>query len=272
MLGDVVDLLRCPVCGSGLALAGQARIVACAARHSFDVARQGYVSLLTQASPGTADTPEMVAARSAFLATGAYQPLASHLARSCTAAAAILDAGAGTGHYLAHALPGDARGIALDVSKHALKVAAKAHPRIGAVVADVWRPLPVRDESVDVVLNVFAPRNAAEFARVLRPGGRLIVVTPGPGHLRELIEPLGMLTVDEDKERRVNESLGGAFARAVRDEVTLELDLDHEQAAAVAGMGPSAWHTDPRSLIGTMPERLRVTASFQVSEWLPRKP
>ncbi|GGO13372.1 rRNA (guanine-N1)-methyltransferase [Microbispora rosea subsp. aerata] len=267
MLADVIDHLVCPVCGTAIHLTGGA--VRCARGHSFDVARQGYVNMLTRPA-GTADTPAMVAARARFLEAGHYDPLARRLAAVCAGAAVIADAGAGTGHYLAAALGDDAVGIALDVSKHALKRAARAHPRIGAVVADVWRPLPIRDGVVDVLLNVFAPRNAEEFARVLRPGGALIVVTPGPGHLRPLVERLGLLTVDEDKDRRLEETLGGAFARTDEETEEITLSLGHDEVEAVVGMGPSAWHTDPEELaarIGELPDPVPVTAAFRITRW-----
>ncbi len=302
MLADVIDHLLCPVCRTTLALVEGA--VRCGQGHSFDIARQGYVSLLTgSAVPGTADTPSMVAARADFLAAGHYAPLADRLAARCTAAgrsenratgdmaaegttvegttaqhtvvegAVIADAGAGTGYYLARALGERSVGIALDVSKHALKRAARAHPRIGAVVADVWRPLPVRDDSVDVLLNVFAPRNAAEFARILKPGGTLLVVTPAPGHLSPLVERLGLLSVDEDKELRLAETLGGRFARAVQEVEEFTLELGHKEVAAVVGMGPSAWHKDPGVLaesIRGLPDPVQVRVSFHIAEWTRR--
>ncbi|MFF4775298.1 putative RNA methyltransferase [Microtetraspora fusca] len=272
MLADVIDHLICPVCREGLALTGST--VRCGRGHSFDVARQGYVSLLTgSAAPGTADTPAMVAARADFLAAGHYAPLADRLARLCADAAVVADAGAGTGHYLARALPEGAVGIALDISRHAIKRAARAHPRVGAVVADVWRPLPVRDASVDVLLNVFAPRNPDEFARVLRPEGTLAVVTPDAGHLRPLVERLGLLSVDEDKERRLEAALGDRFTRSGREAVEVTLDLSHPEVEAVVGMGPSAWHTDPATLAGRvrdLPDPVRVTASFQITTWARR--
>ena len=102
----------------------------------------------------------------------------------------------------------DRPGIALDVSKHAARLAAKAHPRIGAVVADAWAGLPVRGRAASVLLNVFAPRNPREMRRVLHPAGRAIVVVPEPDHLRELIEEYGLMAVDEPQ--------AGAVARAVR--------------------------------------------------------
>ncbi|MBB5130950.1 23S rRNA (guanine745-N1)-methyltransferase [Thermocatellispora tengchongensis] len=278
MLDDVVDLLACPVCGG--ALTPGAGALRCGAGHAFDVARQGYVSLLAGAgSPGTADSPAMVAARDAFLRAGHYAPLADTLARTVRAAlppgGAVLDAGAGTGYYLARALPAEARGIALDVSKHAVKRAARAHPRVGAVVADIWRPLPVADAAVDVVLNVFAPRNGPEFARVLRPGGVLVVVTPEPDHLRPLVGMLGLLSVDEDKERRVERSLsGGGFAETDRRVVRFGLDLGPEAIEAVVAMGPSAWHADPAALrerIGALATPLAVTAAFRMSTFEPAR-
>ena len=77
----------------------------------------------------------------------------------------------------------------MDISARALRRAARAHPAIGAVGWDTWRPFPVRDAVMSLVLDVFAPRNAAEFRRVLRDDGALIVVTPAPGHLAELTGP-----------------------------------------------------------------------------------
>ncbi len=277
MLTDVIDYLICPVCGAVPFLAGGS--VRCERGHSFDVARQGYVNMLTGATaPGTADTPAMVAARAEFLAAGHYAPLAHRLAELAADAEVVADAGAGTGHYLAGVLGAEtagagAVGIALDVSKHALKRAARAHPRIGAVAADVWRGLPVRDRCVDVLLNVFAPRNAAEFARILRPGGTLLVVTPTAAHLHPLVARLGLLSVDEDKDRRVEETLGGRFAKAVQEVTEIRLTLGRTAVAAVVGMGPSAWHTRADELaerIAGLPDPVEVTASFQITQWAVR--
>lgn len=270
MLDDVVDFLICPVCGDGLSLGD--RVLRCSQGHAFDVARQGYVSLLTGSqSPGTADSTAMVAAREAFLGAGHFDPLAEAVAGACrTDVKVIADAGAGTGHYLSRALdriPG-AVGIALDVSKHAIRRAARAHPRLGAVVADVWRPLPLGDRTVDVVLNVFAPRNGAEFARVLQDDGALVVVTPTARHLAPLVERLGLLSVDESKERRVAESLGGHFVEAGQSVHEFEMALGHEAVEAVVGMGPSAWHTAPEDMrrkIMELPKTSYVTASFRMS-------
>ncbi|MEV5743628.1 putative RNA methyltransferase [Microbispora rosea] len=267
VLADVIDHLVCPACRTAVHLAEGS--VRCAHGHSFDVARQGYVNMLTRPA-GTADTPAMVAARARFLEAGHYAPLAGRLARLCEGAAVVADAGAGTGYYLAAALGDAAAGIALDVSKHALKRAARAHPRIGAVVADVWRPIPVGDDRVDVLLNVFAPRNAEEFARVLRPGGSLVVVTPGPGHLSPLVERLGLLSVDEDKDRRLEDTLGGRFARVGEETEEIALSLGHDEVGAVVGMGPSAWHTRPEELaakIDALPDPVPVTASFHITRW-----
>ncbi len=285
MLVDAIEYLVCPVCRGDLAIEGAA--VRCARGHSFDVARQGYVSLLTGSGvPGTADTPAMVAARAEFLGAGHFASLAGRLSelagrrgtaggtdrdddgRTAGRRRVVLDAGAGTGHYLAGTLgPGDV-GIALDISKHALRRAARAHPRIGAVVADVWRPLPVRDGCADVLLDVFAPRNGPEFARVLRPGGVLIVVTPTPRHLAPLVERLGLLSVDESKSRRVEEALGAHFTETAHVTEESDMLLGPKAIETVVGMGPSAWHTDPVALreeISRLPDPMTVKMSCRIS-------
>ncbi|GIH28823.1 rRNA (guanine-N1)-methyltransferase [Acrocarpospora phusangensis] len=244
--------------------------LSCRHGHSFDVAKQGYVNLLTGSSkPGTADTPAMVAARDDFLGAGHYDPIADRLAELSAGAEIVADAGAGTGFYLGRALGSSAVGLALDISKHALRRAARAHPRIGAVVADVWKPLPVRDQVVDVLLNVFAPRNAAEFARVLKPDGMLVTVTPGPEHLWPLVDRLGLLRVDEDKEGRLAASLGDGFAQAVQDRVEFDVELGHKAVAEVVGMGPSAWH-ERETPIGALPDPVSVRVSVLITGWRSR--
>jgi 23S rRNA (guanine745-N1)-methyltransferase len=272
VLADVVPYLRCPVCAGDLAC--EARSLRCAAGHAFDVARQGYAGLLTgNARTGTADTAPMVAARAEFLDGGHFAPLAALVAERAAARApgggCVLDAGAGTGYYLSallDRLPGRP-GVALDISKHALRRASRAHPRIGALTWDVWRPLPLRTGTVSVLLNVFAPRNAEEFHRVLRPDGILVVATPAARHLDELVGTLGLLTVDPRKAERVADTLGGRFRPAGTWPLELPLRLTRSEATALAAMGPSAWHTDPevlRERIRGIPEPVAVTAAFEV--------
>lgn len=316
MLSDICGLLTCPVCGSGFSLTGSRRPgsrLCCAAGHSFDVARQGYVNLMPGgARPGTADTAGMVADRAAFLAAGHYAPLAELIAdlagelvanaspgpgaAAASAPPAVLDAGAGTGYYLAAVLrrlraaagPEDstgaedaedaegsagAVGLAMDISARALRRAARAGPGIGAVVWDTWLPWPVRPAGVSLVINVFAPRNGPEFRRVLRPGGGLIVATPAPGHLAELVGAAGLLTVDEHKEERLAAALGPHFTLTGRRDLTVPLRLRHADAATLTGMGPSAWHTDPagtRARLASLAEPVPVTAAFQVRVYRAR--
>ena len=169
MIDGALPYLRCPVCGQRLAHAGD-QAIRCDQGHSFDIARQGYVNLTAGRSPHSGDSAEMIADRAAFLAEGHYDFIAESLAETAKAPAEIagapadtvrpdaglvLDAGTGTGDYLARVLdarPG-APGLGIDVSKPALRRAARCHPRAGAALVDLWRPLPLADASVSVLLH-----------------------------------------------------------------------------------------------------------------------
>lgn len=259
-----IDLLACPHCGAELGLDG---VVSCASGHSFDVARQGYLNLSDGPQPKNADTAEMVAARVTFLAAGHYARLADTIVTLVPEQTrSVLDAGGGTGGYAARVLSGrpGSRGVVLDVSVPAIRRAARAHPRVAAVVADVWRPLPIRAAVVDVVLSVFAPRNGPEFARVLTETGRVITVTPESAHLAELRRDLDLLGHHPDKSEQVARSLAGHF----RAEHSLTL-LEHqtwqsETARQSVLMGPNAFHLSPMALDQRL-ARLRWPRSVTVS-------
>ncbi|TDN45388.1 23S rRNA m(1)G-748 methyltransferase [Curtobacterium flaccumfaciens] len=283
-------MLACPVCAEPLARVDSGQ-VGCANGHRFDEAKQGHLTLLPAKRRAlTADTPEMVDARLRFLGRGHYARVERALAAEvadATAPGIVLDVGSGPGTYLAHALraadgrrgvaqdvpvpvgrqPGPRLGVALDLSAVAIRRAARAHERAGAVVGDVTERLPVVDGAAAVVLDVFAPRNQTEYARVLHPDGVLVVVTPRTGHLAELAE--ATITVDPEKERRLHDSLTPAFVLRSTEDLTWTMDLTAEDVHDVVHMGPSHHHVAP----GTVFAPATVTAAVTISTWTPvRRP
>jgi SAM-dependent methyltransferase len=264
--------LTCPVCGQGLHRRDGSLV--CPARHTFDIARHGYVNLAAgRALVG--DTAAMVIDRHAFLAGGHYQPLAERIAELASEVlprpdgGLVVDAGGGTGYYLARvldrALP--ARGLVIDASVAAVRRAAKAHPRAGAVAWDVWEPWPLADGAVDLVLDVFAPRNPGEFHRVLRPDGALLVVTPAPGHLAEVREVAHLIGVDERKPERLERALAARFRALTRERLEFPLRLDEAGLRQVVGMGPSAHHRGADECL--VPGGTTATASFVLTVYRP---
>jgi 23S rRNA (guanine745-N1)-methyltransferase len=273
-LDPILPLLRCPSCGAELSPGDGA--LRCPRRHSFDVARHGYVGLLTGARATSGDDGPMARARREFLAAGRYAPLRAAVADLAAEAdlsggpgrsgrpATVVDVGCGTGYYLAgvlDALP-DAVGLGLDTSAHALRAAAKAHERAAAATWDVFRPFPIESEQVDVVLDVFAPRNPAEFHRVLRPGGVLVVVRPFGGHLAELRSQVTqMVTVDPDKERRLHQALDPYFESTRTERVEYTTPLTRQEAVDLVLMTPSARHVTEAELSddGELPAEVTVS-------------
>lgn len=275
MLSDAVSSLRCPVCQGPFGLSGTAPFsLNCVAGHSFDAAKQGYFNLLT--GKGTvfeADTAEMVAARVDFLAAGHYAPLSEAIARLAAPALSapgslVLDSGTGTGHYLRAVLDrSPAAAIGIDISKFALRRAARLNPGAINLVWDIWRPLPLANDAVDAVIVVFAPRNPAEFGRVMRPGGRMIVATPRYGHLAEIAGRTGMLSIEPGKDERLAESMQEFFVPGESLELDVDLTLTGRDIADVAFMGPAGHHLERSTLLASTAGETSVhaTAKFLIS-------
>jgi len=225
-------------------------VLRCETGHSFDLAREGYVNLLVGKRPAiTGDSAAMIAARRAFLARGHYAPLVQAVAGAAAGAQpqVVADAGCGEGYYLG-ALAGTpefsgARFYGTDISKPAIVAAAKAYPGMMFAVADTNGLLPFADHSVDVLIDVFAPRNAGEFARVVRPGGRLVVAIPGADHLAELRTRFHMLAIEPNKAEKIVSQMAG-FVLEGRREVRASFDLSGEALQELVGMTPSIRHLD----------------------------
>ena len=266
-LQTLSEWLRCPNCFRPLSPAGPLTL-RCGAGHSFDVNKRGFVSLADGSRRLIGDSAAMVDARALFLATGWYEPLRERLADRVAAEnpSRVLDVGCGTGYYLKGVL-GVSAGVSalgMDLSPVAVRRTVSGQDQIDGLVADVWSPLPVRDSSVDVILNVFAPRNPSEFHRVLREHGMLVVVVPQASHLQELRASGLVLDVPPNKGDQLSETLSPAFELETRDELSYVLQLDHAQAAALIGMGPAAHHIDSDALTLQLSGMQTVTASFEL--------
>lgn len=272
-LRAVLPALRCTVCGAELAT--EHRSLRCAAGHSFDLAKHGYLAMLTGRGVGTGDTAAMVAARVDALAGPAYAPVLAGVAGIAAATITdrddplVLDLAGGTAAYLAAVLDRApaARGLCIDASAPALRRAARAHPRAAALSADTWARLPLADGSVDCALSVFGPRSAGELARVLARRGAAVVAGPAPDHLMELVEPLDLIRVDPRKAERRARTFAG-FTVASTATLRHRARLTRDQAGAVVGMGPSAARLDPAVLgarLAMLADEVTVTLAVEVT-------
>jgi 23S rRNA (guanine745-N1)-methyltransferase len=211
-----------------LPLAREDRRLVCAAGHSFDVARSGYVNLLQpqeRRSKQPGDSFEAVAARRRLHDRGVTQPLLQGIAEilSPSRADVVLDAGCGDGFYLgsmARQFGFEAHGV--DISIPAVDAAARRYPGIEWIVANADRFVPYADRSFSMVLSITARMNAPEFRRVSRDDGRLLVALPSP---EDLVELRG---VGRDRVERTVEEFGEGFEVVKRRRVstTAELDAD----------------------------------------------
>ncbi|TDB00429.1 putative RNA methyltransferase [Halomonas marinisediminis] len=241
------EALACPLDGN--VLHKGVSTWCCAAGHSFDIARQGYVHLLpvqNKRSGDPGDSKAMVSARRRFLEAGHYRPIAEAVASAVLAEVpgegtlCCLDAGCGEGYYLRkladvasgiEGVPGKAPALALlgvDISKWAVLAAAKRQGSATWVVGTNAH-LPVQTSCVDRVLCLFGFPVYAEFARVLRPGGELLMVEAGPNHLRELRE---IIYPSLKPPREGGEIVPEGFARRLGETLRFAIELEGAEPIA----------------------------------------
>jgi 23S rRNA (guanine745-N1)-methyltransferase len=244
-------------------------VVGCLSGHTFDVNKRGFLSLLRGGSGLIGDSPPMLDRRDEFLEAGWYDFLLNDLQLLIDAEVPrrIIDIGCGTGFYLAGILASnpEARALAMDISPSAVARTVRRLPHAEGLVADVWTALPVRDQTADVILNVFAPRNAPEFHRVLRPDGLLVVVVPQATHLQELRTAGLALDVQSHKVERLTETLSPWFVTEHTAQISNVLHPPASTVQALIGMGPSAHHHTADATGAEGAALHGVTAAFTIA-------
>ncbi len=264
-------MLLCPVRDCRLKLVlhsnaptGEPRRLVCARGHSFDLARSGYANLLQpqeRRSKNPGDSPEAVAARRRLHDRGATGALLGVIAELAAPSSSdiVLEAGCGDGFYLgmlARQSGFEAHGV--DISVPAVEAAARRFPERQWIVANADRFLPYEEKSFSLVLSITGRMNVDEFARVLRPGGRLLVALPAPD---DLIELRG---AGRDRVARTVETFAPAFTLAEQRRVTTTVELD---AAGVEDVLVSIY----RPLRAEPVTAMRVTFSLDLLLFRPAR-
>ena len=233
--------IACPIDGERLVSSGKQ--LACSNGHTFDIARQGYVNLLPvqhKRSKQPGDSKAMVLARSRFLDTGIYMPVAKKLNELALSQMSedsdlcLLDAGCGEGYYLdslCHFLSekdGQANlsFIGLDISKDAIIQSSRRNKQICWLVGTNRQP-PVVAESVDIILCLFGFVSVEGFRKALKPGGLLILVDPGPEHLKELREIIYAEVNKTEQSESVAQQSG--FTLLIKQALTYHARIDSNE-------------------------------------------
>ncbi len=268
----------CPVCGKNLKLSRT--VCRCRNGHCFDIARSGYVNLLTTKgrNPKKAgDNPLMVKARSAFLDKDYYRPLALKTAEIIkallckNARPVIIDSGCGEGYYTAFYAREikNAEIYGIDISKSAVshcmtRCRQKELTNVSFAVASSFE-LPFRALSADLVVSAFAPVSNDEYARVLKKGGFLVIISPAARHLYGLKSVL----YDEPYENRPNVYGLRKFAKTGEEEITYTVTLSSkEDIQNLFAMTPYFYKTPEESKIRLEAlETLETECSFLIETY-----
>jgi 23S rRNA (guanine745-N1)-methyltransferase len=240
----------------------------CVNNHSFDMAREGYLNLhLVQhkKSKDPGDNPEMVRARRAFLHADYYQPLRDAVIDLLTPlhATSLLDIGCGEGYYTSSFRLFIDDVIGLDIAKPAIQLAAKRFKDITWLVGS-GAMLPLANSSVDITSSMFSPLPIAEMARVLKPEGFVLVVTPAPMHLWTVREGLfGEVQAHEPDKFLVG--FDELFTLHSRREVSFPLTLPNQVLKDLLCMTPYVWKAKPENRAALeLLEQFETAAAFTV--------
>ena len=264
--------LSCPVCFDPLESTADG--LNCPKAHTFDRAREGYVNLLLANQKGSSDPGDdrvSVEARRSFLDAGHYTFLSDAIAQTVGVGAdsrVIGDAGCSEGYHLSRLSETIARAdcYGVDISRSAIRLASRTYPSHTWVIANIARRLPLADTSCDILLSVLAPRNAAEFQRVLKPKGLLIVVIPGHRHLGQLTDLLMAQPSDQtNKPAALTQALSPMFDLESTREIQLNFCASRKTISDLVAMTPLRWKSRRPSLrdIENL-DRLELTACFRI--------
>ena len=263
----------CPICQEKLTLVESS--LKCNNRHSFDLAKFGYVNLAPQIKQSANYDKENFQNRQQILEAGFYQAIldaVSDLLASSKTTKIILDIGCGEGFYsrkLQERHP-DKTFYAFDISKDSVQIASKSEPNwaVNWFVGDLAR-LPIKDASMDILLDIFSPANYGEFRRVLSKDGILIKVIPTENHLKEIRQKVqDQLTNKDYSNQDIKNHFQEHFTILSSQTASLTKTITADQLQALLSMTPLLFHIDQTTIDWSQLTEITIEAEILVGKVL----
>lgn len=259
----------CPICQENLTLVESS--LKCNNRHSFDLAKFGYVNLAPKIKQSTNYDKENFQNRQQILEAGFYQAIldaVSDLLASSKTTTTILDIGCGEGFYSRKLQESHSEKTfyAFDISKDSVQIAAKSEPNwaVNWFVGDLAR-LPIKDASMDILLDIFSPANYGEFRRVLSKDGILIKVIPTENHLKEIRQRVqDQLTKKDYSNQDIKNHFQEYFTILSNQTVSLTKTITTDQLQALLSMTPLLFHVDQTKIDWSQLTEITIEAEILV--------
>ena len=267
----------CPICQENLTLVESS--LKCDHRHSFDLAKFGYVNLAPQIKQSANYDKENFQNRQQILEAGFYQAILetiSDLLATKLSAKTVLDIGCGEGFYSRklQEANSDKTFYAFDISKDSVQIAAKSEPNwaVNWFVGDLAR-LPIKDASMDILLDIFSPANYGEFRRVLSQNGILIKVVPTENHLKEIRQMVQeQLTKKDYSNQDIKEHFQEHFSIQSSQIASLTKPITAEQRQALLSMTPLLFHVDQTKIDWSQLTEITIEAEILVGKAMQLNP
>lgn len=276
--------LKCPVCNNPLYPIEAAKLYKCDLKHSFDMAKEGYVNLLLsheKKSKNPGDSHEMVASRQSFLSKGFYQKISDEINTTVGAyikgigkkPASFLDLGCGEGYYLKRLIESldnpQTAYYGLDISKSAIKMASRHHKDAEWIVANSFFT-PFQDHSLSGILSVFSPIDMVECERMLKKDGVLVRVFPETNHLMQLKEVIYPEIKVKEYEQYLTD-LEGLEVVSVKN-VAYDIELQNEDLVQLLLMTPHFWRVKEENKAALLKmDTIVVTVSVSIGVYQQSK-
>ena len=263
----------CPICQENLTLVESS--LKCENRHSFDLAKFGYVNLAPQIKQSANYDKENFQNRQQILEAGFYRAIleaVSDLLASSKTTTTILDIGCGEGFYSRKLQESHSEKTfyAFDISKDSVQIAAKSEPNwaVNWFVGDLAR-LPIKDASMDILLDIFSPANYGEFRRVLSKDGILIKVIPTKNHLKEIRQKVqDQLTNKDYSNQDIKNHFQNNFTILSSKTTSLTKPITAEQLQALLSMTPLLFHIDQSKIDWSQLTEITIEAEILVGKAL----
>ena len=261
----------CPICQENLTLVESS--LKCCNRHSFDLAKFGYVNLAPQIKQSANYDKENFQNRQQILEAGFYQAIldaVSDLLASSETSTTVLDIGCGEGFYSRklQETHSDKTFYAFDISKDSVQIAAKSEPNwaVNWFVGDLAR-LPIKDASMDILLDIFSPANYGEFRRILSKDGILIKVIPTKNHLKEIRQRVqDQLTKKDYSNQDIKNHFQEHFTILSSQTASLTKTITAEQLQALLSMTPLLFHVDQTKIDWSQLTEITIEAEILVGQ------